>query len=334
MRLKSTFLTLLKLLFAALLLLWLMRSGQLDFSQLNKLLVEGDLALATVGYFLIGPVLLTTMRWKLLLEAADYVIGWKRAFQLQLTGFFFNTVMPGAVGGDLVKTAYVIRDNPDKSKALAMMTVVLDRIIGLSGLFFVGWLLVMINYRQIVAAPKLWPLITLMSLISLGFVVFFTTALYHYKKSDPILKLLAYPIPGFSLILKLYNALRTYRYARGAILKCLVYSFLVQIASLLLFYFMTIKVLGYAPAFGPIATIFPMGILTTAIPITPGGLGVGHVAFDRLFNMINLSHGATVFNLYVLSQLFLNLSGIISYLSLKKTPQSLGLSSNAAHPSA
>lgn len=331
MKLKTTFLTLLKLLFAALLLLWLDRSGQLDFRQLNKFVVEPDLALATVAYFVFGPLILTTLRWKLLLEAADYVIGWKRAFQLQLTGFFFNTVMPGAVGGDLVKTAYVIRDNPTKSKTLAMMTVVLDRIIGLSGLFFVGWLLFMINFQQIIAEKKLLPLISLMSAISCGFVVFFATALYHYKGSDPILRLLQLRIPGFKVLLKLYSALRTYRYARGSILRCLLYSFMVQIASLMLFYFMTIKVLGTAPPFGPIATIFPMGILTTALPITPGGLGVGHVAFDRLFHMIGLDHGATVFNLYVLSQLFLNLFGVFTYLGLKKSPEELPLARNAAH---
>ncbi len=331
MKLKTTFLTLLKLLFAALLLLWLVRSGQLDFSQLNKFILEPDLALATLAYFILGQLLLTTMRWKALLEAASYVIGWKRAFQLQLTGLFFNTVMPGAVGGDLVKTAYVIRDNPEKSKALAMMTVVLDRIIGLSGLFFVGWVLIMINYKQIIVEKKLWPLMSLMSVISCGFIVFFTAALYHYKGRDPILELLQLRVPGFKVLLKLYNALRTYRYARPTILRCLLYSFMVQITSLLLFYFMTIKVLGYTPLFGPIATIFPIGILTTALPITPGGLGVGHVAFDRLFEMIGLQHGATAFNLYVLSQLFLNRLGVFTYLGLKRSPAGIPLTGNAAH---
>lgn len=331
MKLKTTFLTLLKLLFAALLLLWLVRSGQLDFGQLRKFVIEPELAAATLAYFIIGPVILTTMRWKLLLEAANYVISWKRAFQLQLTGFFFNTVMPGAVGGDLVKTAYVIRDNPNKSKALAMMTVVLDRIIGLCGLFFVGWVLVMLNYQQIVAEKKLWPLISLMSLISLGFIVFFATALYHYKGRDPILRLLELRIPGFKVFLKLYNALRIYRNSRPAIVRCLLYSCMIQITSLLLFYFMTSRVLGFAPPFGPIATIFPMGILTTAIPITPGGLGVGHVAFDKLFHIIGLDHGATTFNLYILSQLFLNLFGVFTYLGLKKSPSAIPLTKNAAH---
>jgi hypothetical protein len=315
--------TLLKLAFAVALILWLIESGQLDFLQMRKFIDEKELLLATIAYFVLGPIALGTLRWKTLLQGAGYRIAWKRAIQLQMTGFFFNTVMPGAVGGDIIKIAYVIRDNRDRPKTQAMMTVLLDRIVGLSGLFLVGWTMIMINYQQIVVLPKLWPIITMMSLITLGFVFFFTAALYHYQGQDPFSRLFRLRIPGFSLIEKLYNALRIYRYARPAILKSIGFSLAIQVGSLMLFYFICLKILPAAPHFGPIAAIFPVGMLTTAIPITPGGLGVGHVAFDSLFNMIRLDQGATVFNLFVLSQLFLNLLGVIPYLSLRRHKQEL-----------
>ena len=46
--------------------------------------------------------------------------------------------MPGAVGGDLVKAGYVIKENKDKSKSAVFMTIFLDRLIGMSGIFFIG----------------------------------------------------------------------------------------------------------------------------------------------------------------------------------------------------
>lgn len=327
MRLKSILVTLFKITLAIALLSWLIRSGQLDLSQLNRFLENYQLTGMTVGYFLLGPLLIGTLRWKTLLEAAGFRILWKRALQLQSTGFFFNTVMPGAVGGDLVKIAYVIRDNPQKSRALSMVTVVLDRIVGLCGLFLVGWVCMMLNFSDIAAQPKLWPLIVMMSGISIGFVLFFTAALYHYRGQDPFQKLLQKPIPGFKFVAKLYEALRIYRNARSAIWLCILYSFTLQVASLFVFYFITKLILDLPtpPAFGPIATIYPIGVLTTAVPITPGGLGVGHVAFDRLFQMIGLQHGANVFNLFLLSQLFLNLTGIIPYLALKKDSKGIAL---------
>ncbi len=60
--------------------------------------------------------------------------------------------------------------------------------------------------------------------------------------------------------------------------------------------------------------VFPFGTLVTAIPIAPGGLGVGHAAFEKLFNSVGLPGGANIFNIYALSQLSLNLLCFIPYL--------------------
>jgi uncharacterized membrane protein YbhN (UPF0104 family) len=79
------------------------------------------------------------------------------------------------------------------------------------------------------------------------------------------------------------------------------------------------RVLYGDTAFDPalLAPIFPFGILVTALPLAPGGLGVGHAAFDRLFSMVGLPGGANVFNVYVLTQLVLNLLGVFPYLYMK-----------------
>ncbi len=318
LRMKPILITALKLGLAVTLISWLVGSGKVDLSQMRRFATEYDLLAATIGYWVVAACMMGTWRWKTLLEGAGYKITWKRALQLQVTGFFFNTVMPGAVGGDIIKLAYVIRDNKDKSKTQAMMTVLLDRIVGLSGLFLIGWLFMLGSLKDLVRDARLLPLVTMMGAVSLGFVVFYTAALYHYRGRDPFLRFLSLPIPGVGVFYKLYNALRTYRYARGAIARSIMLSLAIQGLSLCLFYLITTKILGDAPEFGRIASIFPIGVLTTAIPVTPGGLGVGHVAFDRLFNMIGLNHGATVFNLYVISQLCLNLLGVIPYISLRR----------------
>jgi glycosyltransferase 2 family protein len=318
LRMKPILITALKLALAATLIAWLVGSGKIDLSQMRLFVTDPELLTAAVSYWLIAACGMGTWRWKTLLEGAGYKITWKRAFQLQVTGFFFNTVMPGAVGGDIIKLAYVIRDNKEKSKTQAMMTVLLDRIVGLSGLFLIGWIFMLGSLSELVKDPTLLPLVTMMGAISLGFAVFYTAALYHYRGRDPFLRFLSLPIPGIGLFYKLYNALRTYRYARGAIAQSIFLSLAIQSLSLCFFYLVTVKILGDAPDFARIASIFPIGVLTTAVPVTPGGLGVGHVAFDKLFNMIGLNHGATDFNLYIISQLLMNLLGVIPYISLRR----------------
>jgi hypothetical protein len=68
-----------------------------------------------------------------------------------------------------------------------------------------------------------------------------------------------------------------------------------------------------------VATVFPLGILTMIVPISPAGLGVGHVAFERLFESIGVHGGATVFNVYLIGLLAPCLTGVIPYLALKKS---------------
>ena len=70
--------------------------------------------------------------------------------------------------------------------------------------------------------------------------------------------------------------------------------------------------------YSAVATVFPLGLLTLVLPISPSGLGVGHVAFKRLFEAIGLTGGATVFNVYLLGQITPCLLGVFSFLSLKR----------------
>ena len=69
-----------------------------------------------------------------------------------------------------------------------------------------------------------------------------------------------------------------------------------------------------------IAAIFPIGILATAIPIGPAGVGVGHLAFANLFGIFDLSTkiGVNTYNLYCFGFIFCFLFGSIPFLLAKK----------------
>ena len=87
--------------------------------------------------------LLGAFRWYILLKALDLVVSYFRALQLQLIGFFFNTAMPGAVGGDIVKAIYIMREQQSKRKTPAMLAVLLDRVVGVVALAALFLLLVL-----------------------------------------------------------------------------------------------------------------------------------------------------------------------------------------------
>jgi hypothetical protein len=60
--------------------------------------------------------------------------------------------------------------------------------------------------------------------------------------------------------------------------------------------------------------VLPIGQIATALPISPAGLGVGHVAFKKLFTYFHHTNGATLFNNVWLIVVLTNLFGVIPFL--------------------
>jgi uncharacterized membrane protein YbhN (UPF0104 family) len=90
------------------------------------------LLLAT-GCFLVSPVC-AFIRWYCLVRAQGLSFSLRDAFRLGSIGLFWNTVLPGGVGGDLVKASLLLREQSRRTAAVA--TVLVDRLLGLVGLFF------------------------------------------------------------------------------------------------------------------------------------------------------------------------------------------------------
>jgi uncharacterized membrane protein YbhN (UPF0104 family) len=95
----------------------------------------GYLGLALAG--LLACNLLTFVRWWILVRAQQFEFPMRQAIRLGFVGLVSNFVAPGAVGGDIVKAILMARDQPQR-RTTAVATVVLDRILGMLGLFLVG----------------------------------------------------------------------------------------------------------------------------------------------------------------------------------------------------
>jgi uncharacterized protein (TIRG00374 family) len=83
---------------------------------------------AAVAVQLLFMVLLS-VRWWLLLRTAAIPMPFREANRLNFLGIFFSTFMPGSVGGDVVKGWAAARRSPNK--AAAVVSIVLDRLLGL-----------------------------------------------------------------------------------------------------------------------------------------------------------------------------------------------------------
>lgn len=80
---------------------------------------------------------LSMVRWHFLMRSVGLTSTPWLAIRLGFIGVFFNNVVPGLTGGDLVKAVYVARENPAQRSGAAI-SVIVDRIIGIVALALIA----------------------------------------------------------------------------------------------------------------------------------------------------------------------------------------------------
>ena len=83
---------------------------------------------------LAGATAITIFRWGLLIRALEIPLPWPEVWKLGWVGILFNNLLPGSVGGDLVKATLAAKPFPGK-RTFAVASVVFDRVMALWGLF-------------------------------------------------------------------------------------------------------------------------------------------------------------------------------------------------------
>jgi uncharacterized membrane protein YbhN (UPF0104 family) len=97
-----------------------------------------DWRFAALGFGLVTiSYLVMFTRWYVLVRAQEFSLRFLDAVHYGFVGLATNFITPGTVGGDLFKAVLLARDQSSR-RAAAAATVVLDRLLGVLGLFLVG----------------------------------------------------------------------------------------------------------------------------------------------------------------------------------------------------
>lgn len=313
------FKTILKLTFAAALIYWLASSGKLDFSLIRKSFQAGPQWIIATVLILI-QTLLGAFRYKLLLETkSKKPLRFLEILKLNYIGHFFSSVLPGAVTGDLIKLAYIKKLSPDFSKTFLVTITLLDRIMGLTGLLFLAGFFSLAYFNEVTAlSPRLAHVISLNLILFTGAAFFLAVLISPRKFQLNLLHFLGLiPVIG-KKIEEISAQLFALRENRIDVLKSFLLSIASQFIAILAFWVISSPFLEKALPFQFAFTFIPIGQITMAIPLSPGGLGVGHVLFANLFSMAGLSNGASLFNLFYLCSLANYALGVIPYLLISR----------------
>lgn len=292
-------------------LVWLIYAGDLDF---GALVIFLDLPWVLVGNVALfaSTVLITTARWTVLLGAVGTRLSFPAAMQLQWAALFFNVAIPGNVGGDVMKALYVARGEATEKREAIFLIPVVERLTGLVGLLVTGALFMPL------ATDVGGGLRGTVFLLGFGSLAGSLLLMMIARRQGPTLLDRVRGEKRFATMLaNLLGAVVLMAQRPSAVIAALLLSILTNGLAMFYFWLLMDLVGGQQASLGELASVFPLGMLSLAVPISQAGLGVGHVAFEQLFVMVGLGGGATVFNVFLIGQLALCLLGAIPFLALR-----------------
>jgi uncharacterized protein (TIRG00374 family) len=223
------------------------------------------------------PFLITTFRWKKLLAGLGIVLSFGRAFVLNMVGAFYNTFMPGSTGGDLLKAYYAAKQAPDRRTA-AVMSVIVDRVLGLITLILLGG--AMAGYAWLTAADMHDPVTRACKSVALGAAAIIAccvlglAVLYMpfvrklISRNDRFARSKAY-----QQMRKVMHVLHVYRSQPGLILGAILMTFPVHLQTVVSA-MLAGQAFGLKISSGYYFVFVPVVVLAGAIPVSPQGVGV------------------------------------------------------------
>ena len=271
-------------------IVWVLR-GQ-DWGELGGVLrrlswLYFALGLAT---FVAGQLIIA-LRWWVLLHAQSIHLTVPTVFRLHFLGLFYNNVMPGSVGGDVLRAWYVTKHTEKRLEGA--LSVVVDRFIGLSGLLVMAAAAYLLFLRGHLAAPAAgdragagqWfhthrGLLLAAGLVVAAAAVFSFSHPYIRKRVTRMMGRALHR--GEALLARLKLAVIVYCRKPLTILLAVLLTVLSQSTVIVAFWLLG-RNLAIDASLKHYFVIFPVMWVVAAVPISLAGLGVFEAGLVELF---------------------------------------------------
>jgi uncharacterized protein (TIRG00374 family) len=259
-------------------------------------------------------------RWHLLLQDQGIRLSFRETTELAFIGNFFNITLPGAVTSDVIKAYYLSKVSQEGHKSVT--TIVFDRFVGLSALVLVSFLGLLFNIKNktnLYQPIALWLWLSA-SIFGAIYLILFALP----DRFDGILKAFSFlekKRPKLSSMSKFYLALKSYKHKKMLLFQTLFISVVIQVLLVLSYIFFAYALKENQISIPGLFVVTPLVLLACAIPIAPGGLGTGNVAFLAFAQQINSHRGADLFSISALISIFLSFIGAMIYLKWHLNPE-------------
>jgi uncharacterized protein (TIRG00374 family) len=319
---KDRIITLIKFLFAGGIIYYMISTGKLDLNEIAKMTDKPWMIVKAI-FTLLGVYALVTIRWYYLLLWQGIPVTFRAIARINCIGLFFNSFMPGAVGGDLVKAFYVSKENKEH-RTRAIVTILIDRIIGFETLMIVAFVAMLINYKTIMSNIELRSIaLSIFVYIIISFIA--AAAVFSRTAKNLLVKIgvrkIVYMLPLKDTLLRIYHAFHIYAHQKKRIAIAMGITIPLDILNIYLFFAIGREMGETSVSLYSYFTLVPVGLLMLSLPIAPAGVGVGQAAFNWLlpvFGAVSKTIGSTIITIYQLLSIALNMCFVTIYLGNKE----------------
>jgi uncharacterized protein (TIRG00374 family) len=267
-----------------------------------------------LAFALFGPpIFLMAVRWQILLLATGVNVPFFTLVRLHFLGFFYNTFMPGGVGGDVIKTVYLVRQSSQKAEAAT--TVVTDRVVGLFGLLIMAGVVVLVQYR--IMHSLALPIGAVCLSASAGFALYFSPGFRRLIRYDALLARL----PRADVLGRIDAALYGLRKKKASLAMALGLTIALQFLEVIAVSFAGRSLGLHRARLSHYLAFVPIGFVINSLPISFGGVGLMEGAFLTLFRDAGVATATEGFMLGVITRLLIVGWGLLGVFSALFPPQ-------------
>ena len=264
---------------------------------------------------IIAAAALSFLRWHLLLRTVHIPIRLRDTMRLGFLGQLLNFVSLGHVGGDLFKAVFIAREQHGR-RAEAIGTIIVDRVCGLYGLLLVATAALLIS-RVDRMSPEIAVIASGTYLLTTIFTIAAVLVLIPpVAKSRLAQRFTQIPRigPAFQ---RLLNAVYLFQDNKLGLAAIGGMSLGVHILIALAIYFAATGLYADNAADGGYFCRQPNRVRSSALPITPGGLGSYELAMDYVYDLLSPAdaqgRGIVVASCYRLGTFLVAAIGIVFF---------------------
>ena len=260
-----------KVAFAAAVLFWLFQ--KVDAHRVWITMRDAHRAPIFVGLALCWlTIILAAWRWHRLLRVFDIAIPLKSLFCIVQIGQFFAMFLPGPTGDDLTRMLYISRLAPGRVGE-SCSTVLLDRCIGLTGLFLFALICIPWQWALLTASSQTyWLAVTIMgggTFVAIGGAVFFLAGHPTHRWFERRLR----SRPAHTLRDEAARIWGLFCDNKNVIGQVIAVAVITQLVNCVLFYLAGAAV-GIELPFLTWLSFVPIVLAASALPISVAGIGV------------------------------------------------------------